>query len=153
MVKKGQQSVHKLVAMAFQDICGTYFEGAEPDHINTIRDDNRAENLHLVTRSENCLNPITRKRKSLKWKGNTYAIGKLINRKDQSKPVLQFTKDGVFIAEYQSVSEAYRQTGIAVQHISSCCLGKLKSAGGFDWKYKGDGHLPSPHLRTSKLVV
>ena len=46
----------------------------EIDHINTIRDDNRLENLRLVSSSENKRNPITieRYKKSNKNKPHTY---------------------------------------------------------------------------------
>ena len=47
--------------------------------------------------------------------------------------ILQFSKDGEFIAEYPSIEEAERQTGC--YHICECCKGKRKSAGGFIWKY------------------
>ena len=50
--------------------------------------------------------------------------------------ILQFSKDGEFIAEYPSIMEASRQTGCNNSHISSCCKGERKSAGGFIWKYK-----------------
>lgn len=52
------------------------------------------------------------------------------------KQVLQFTKDWSFVKEYESLSEAFRQTGISIGNISSCCNGRYKSAGGFIWKYK-----------------
>ena len=48
--------VHRLVAHMFVD---GYFNGAEVDHINTIKTDNRAENLRWVTRIENRNNPLT----------------------------------------------------------------------------------------------
>ena len=51
-------------------------------------------------------------------------------------PVLQFSKDGEFIAEYPSIMEAERKTGCQNQHICGCCKGKRKSCGGFIWKYK-----------------
>jgi len=50
--------------------------------------------------------------------------------------VLQFTKTGEFIAEYFSINEAERCTGIAKCSICRCCKGELKSAGKFVWKYK-----------------
>ena len=50
-----QIGVHRLVALEFQDICGEYKDGLQVDHINTIRDDNRAENLRWVTKLENVL--------------------------------------------------------------------------------------------------
>lgn len=40
------------------------------------------------------------------------------------------------VAEYPSLAEAERQTGINHQNISKCCLGKIKSIGGYRWKYK-----------------
>ena len=50
--------------------------------------------------------------------------------------VLQFSKDGELIAEYSSIHEAERHTGCNHGNISKCCKGKLKSAGGYIWRYK-----------------
>ena len=50
--------------------------------------------------------------------------------------ILQFSKDGEFIAEYPSLMEASRQTGCNHGNICECCKGNHKSAGGFIWKYK-----------------
>lgn len=52
----------------------------------------------------------------------------------RSLPILQFSKDGTFVKEWQSSREAGRQLGI--HGICSCLKGKRKSAGGFIWKYK-----------------
>lgn len=63
----------------------------------------------------------------------------LINiRKNQPTctPVLQFTKQGIFVAEYFSINEAERCTKVAKSSICNCCKGRLKSAGKFIWKYK-----------------
>ena len=53
-----------------------------------------------------------------------------------TKPILQFSKNGELIAEYYSLTEASRQTGCSAPHICSCCKGNRKSASGFIWKYK-----------------
>ena len=50
--------------------------------------------------------------------------------------ILQYSKDGKFIAEYLSTREAERQTGCHHQNIIKCCKGKLKSTGGFIWRYE-----------------
>ena len=52
-----------------------------------------------------------------------------------SKKVLQFTKSGEFIKEWQSTREAERELGIAHSNICNCCNGKLQYAGGYVWKY------------------
>ena len=56
-----------------------------------------------------------------------------INGKKCSIPILQFTKSGEFIKEWPSLCEAGRQLGIA--NICHCLKGRLKSAGGFVWRY------------------
>lgn len=48
--------VHRLVAESF---IGKIASGYEIDHINCVRDDNRVENLRIVTHKENCNNPLT----------------------------------------------------------------------------------------------
>ena len=52
-----------------------------------------------------------------------------------SKPVLQYTKDGEFIKEWIGAREAGRVIGINNSHIIQCCKGKRKSVGGFVWTY------------------
>lgn len=54
-------SVSRSVAKTFPEICGEWFEGCCVDHINTIRTDNRAENLRVCTMKENQNNPLTKK--------------------------------------------------------------------------------------------
>ena len=54
-------AVHRLVYETFVD---EIQNGYEIDHINTIRDDNRLDNLRVVTHAENNRNPLTRKHKS-----------------------------------------------------------------------------------------
>jgi hypothetical protein len=56
--------------------------------------------------------------------------------KAHCKAVLQFTKTGEFVQEYFSVKEAALTTKTGQQNISSCCLGKQKTANGFIWKFK-----------------
>lgn len=51
------------------------------------------------------------------------------------KEVVQI-KEGEIINEFESVSDAARKTNITRTSITYCCKGKLKSAGGFIWKFK-----------------
>lgn len=56
-------------------------------------------------------------------------------RLSHNKVVVQYTKEGEFVAEYESALIAKEKTGIDNGHIGACCLGKRKSAGGFIWKW------------------
>ena len=53
-----------------------------------------------------------------------------------SKPVLQYTLDGKFVAEYQSANEVQRQLGYYESNVSACCRGESKQAYGHLWRWK-----------------
>lgn len=57
-------------------------------------------------------------------------------KRNVMKRVFQYSLDGQFISEYESVSEASRITGVYSGVISSCCLNNGKTAGGYQWSYK-----------------
>ena len=58
------------------------------------------------------------------------------NHNSPTKPVLQFSKTRELIAEYPSTREAERYTGCNQGSICKCCKGRLKTCGGFIWRYK-----------------
>ena len=53
-----------------------------------------------------------------------------------SKPVLQFTKSGEFIKELESGTVAARELNLHKGNLNSCCNEKVKSCGGYVWKFK-----------------
>lgn len=52
------------------------------------------------------------------------------------KKVQQYTLEGLLVAEYTSIRAATAVTGVNGGNISSVCYNKLKSAGGFHWRFK-----------------
>jgi group I intron endonuclease len=54
----------------------------------------------------------------------------------KSKKVLQYSLDNIFIKEWNSGGEVARVLKISQGSISSCCLGNLKTAYGYIWKFK-----------------
>lgn len=51
-------------------------------------------------------------------------------------PVVQYTLEGELVQKYFSITEAAKVTGIDSSGISKCCRGKLKTTGGYVWKYE-----------------
>lgn len=115
--------VHRLVAEAFIP---------NPDNLPTINHrnenkcDNRADNLEWMTVKDN----------SNYGSRNKNLSKTLLNHPTKSKPVIQYTIDGVFIKEWPSVSEVKRAYNFDNSTISDCCIGKFKQAYGYVWKFK-----------------
>lgn len=56
-------------------------------------------------------------------------------KQKKSKPVIQLSLEGFFIAEFYGAREAERKTGVSNSNVIQTCRGKVKSAGGFKWVY------------------
>lgn len=54
---------------------------------------------------------------------------------NRKKEVIQSFLDGNFIAQYISVAQASRISGLSKTCIARCCRGERKNSGGFLWKY------------------
>ena len=56
-------------------------------------------------------------------------------RMSKMKYVAQIDMCGSIIAEYPSLDEAMKATGVCTSGISKCCKNKRKTAGGYKWEY------------------
>lgn len=109
-----------------------YFEGAQVNHIDEDKTNNKLSNLEWLSCKDN-INHGTRNKRIAE--AHTGKRRKQYKQR-KGKPVIQLTKSGVKVAEYPLIDEAERQTGISHQNISKCCNSKLKSVGGYVWRYK-----------------
>ncbi len=115
-------------------------------HHNEIHSDNSKDNLFLgpddgshtkYHHIDKKLPDETRRKISESKKGEkNYNFGKFGKDHHRSKAILQFTKDRKFIAEFGSIMEAERITGIHNGNITQCCKGKRKTAGNYFWRHK-----------------
>lgn len=117
---KTNKRVNRLVWEAFN---GSIPEGMEVNHIDENTKNNRLDNLNLMTPSENS-----------NWGTRT---NRIVKNAKLEKPVQQLSLDGLTVAEYKSVGEASRATGVCKISIMNVCNNKPKylTAGGFKWRY------------------
>ncbi len=80
-------------------------------------------NIQLITLSNN----VTKQYNKVK-------AGERVNTNMPYQPVIQYDLEGRKIAEYVSVNDAGRQTGVAAQNISKVCKGVRDTAGGYKWE-------------------
>ena len=115
--------VHRIVAEAF--ILNP--QGLETvNHKDEVKTNNTVSNLEWMSIKDNN-NYGTHNKRSSEARLNHPAFSKKVQMFDKST--------GELLATFPSIHEAERVTGIAQSHISKCCLGKRKSAGGYKWRY------------------
>lgn len=140
--------VHRLVAEAFLDNPNHY---KYVDHINTIKDDNRVENLRWVTAKLNYHNPITKEKMRIARSDPEYKKKMAERMSGENNPAYTHREKNNFVKNnpqakkpiiceetgviYDSACDAYKETGICRATINKCCNNKQITAGGYHWKY------------------
>lgn len=141
--------IHRVVALAF---IPNPYEYPCIDHLDGNRDNNRASNLRWATHSMNANNPITRQRlsDSLKLYCSSERVreqrrinalnphGVIARRMKVVRKVCQLDKNGTFIREFESITEAAKYVNGNVTSITRVCRGRRPSAYGYKWRYKNE---------------
>ena len=121
-----ERLVHRLVALVF---CEGYEEGLHVNHIDGNRLNNRMDNLEWCTVRENIHDSMERGTHTTK-EARKEAV------KSRRRRLGQYTLDGKFIKEWESVATYGRETGRRSSSKIYCvCSGKREHAYGFKWKY------------------
>lgn len=112
-------TIHRLVALTF---IPNPDNKPQVNHKDGNKLNNHVSNLEWATNDEN---------NKHSWDNNL--------RPNIRKPIQQYTLDGSFVAEYISITEGSKQTKIERTNISRCCIGTLRMAGNYLWRYKNVG--------------
>jgi len=116
--------IHRLVAETFIPNIETKHQ---INHIDGNKLNNKVSNLEWCTQSENVKHAY---KLGLVKSNMKNKFGK---KHHSSKKVIQYTIEGKFIKNWDSMSDVKRELGIS--HIGECCKGNRKSVGGYIWKY------------------
>lgn len=115
--------IHRLVAEAF---IPNLDNKPYIDHINTIKTDNRVENLRWATPEENMANPITKEKMC---KNSENRRGKTINNK-----VVYQLLNGEIINIFESISDASKHIGVDSSLLGKIIKGKANNYTGYEWE-------------------
>ena len=122
--------IHRLVAQAFLPNPNNY---PQVNH----KDENTKNNFVWVNQD----GTVDLEKSNLEWVSATYNVnyGTRNHRASdkRKKTVLQFQKD-VFIKEWDSVDQIFKETEYSKHYLYSCLIGQRKTAYGYIWKYKED---------------
>ena len=61
-----------------------------------------------------------------------------IGQAKQRKKVMQLTVEGELVRIWDSLTQAAKENGMDVSSICQCCKGKIKTSGGYMWRYVDD---------------
>lgn len=131
LYKEGKEHVcnfHRLVLSSFLPETAEY---RCINHIDCNPHNNRLENLEWCSYSYNNTYKERHIKSGLKTKG-------VFNNPKNSKPVLQYSIEGVLIKEWPSAADVGRVLGFSPSNITNCCRHKpgYCTSHGFKWEYK-----------------
>lgn len=88
-----------------------------------------------ATKISNCLTGKRKHHRLFIWKYDDGSDLNKIEIKPLKKQVIQFDKDLNELNRFSSIKKAESETNVLGTNICACCKGRIKTAGGYVWKY------------------
>ncbi len=130
-IKNKMCYTNRIVAKAFPEICGEWFDGCQVHHKDRNPSNNRADNLEVVSKEAH----------KKEHKGEFVELVAFKN----AIPVHQYTLDGEYVQTFSSSMEAARYIGKSMSAIRNCLCGISNTAFGYRWV-----HSPEPTMFIEK---
>lgn len=129
LLYQAEKFKHDVMAMA-KEIIGEF---ATPQDVITIMSDKTTDNQKIY-------NVYLNTKRDGSDANSVESMKKVKNEKWRSQqiPVSQYTLDGKFVREWESISEAARGMNIRECSISAAIHGRSRSSCGYIWKQKDD---------------
>lgn len=149
-VYKSEYNINNIYEYTFSEgvrkkVIQLSLDGSFLKEYKSIKEASLINNINPTSISECCLHKRGAKRvENFMWIfSEEYDENKdyrFISKKGKwnVKSITKLTKDGRFICEYSSATDAAIENNLDNSNIIKCCHGKLNSSGGFNWMFSED---------------
>lgn len=116
---------YRVVAKAYPDVCGDWFDGCEVHHKDRNTYNDRADNLIVMSSYEHHIEHMDE------------SISHLPDYMGQNdKPVYQYSLSGEFIKKWSSAVSASEILGLSYRGIGKAARGGSDTSGDYIWRYE-----------------
>lgn len=120
-------------------VCQYNYDGILLNTFDSIKQASECTGIHVQCISTCCAG-MTKRAGNYQWRYKKYNLPSIepipTIKSNGEKPINMFDKYGHYIRMFKSITEASREMGICHSSISDNCNYRLRTAGGYVWKFR-----------------